>query len=118
MLPHCASTAKKKKPDNLKIYKKQIPGSKRRRIVKAEEYRAEIEGVECPVCAQTVVDLVKQIDGVVEASYQKGTQGYEDGVLIFSWDIKKNCEPHFYIEEAIKKEEFEVILLERIEKEK
>ncbi len=111
ILPQCNSSVKKKKQIPIKTYKK-IHGYRRHNKIQTEEYIAKIEGVECPFCAQAAVALVKNIEGVIDASYRQGHEGYEDGILTFAWDVKKGNVPRTTIEQALVDEEFILTFLE------
>lgn len=51
------------------------------------QFNAQIDGVECSICAQDVVQIIKTIDGVHSADYAlKGTE-YEGGHVRFYYDV-------------------------------
>ncbi len=45
----------------------------------------QVEGVECPLCAQLVVDKVQAIDGINNAGYFVHNDDYEKGYVQFKW---------------------------------
>jgi len=110
VLPQCVTTTKNQKKQPIKTFK-YVRGFRRHAIVKAKEYTAKVDGIECPFCAKSLVALVKKIEGVVEASYSQGLDGYEDGVLLVAWNIEKGDIPQSKIEEALQEEDFTLVSL-------
>ncbi len=53
--------------------------------IEKETVVMQVEGVECPLCAQLVVDKVQAIDGVTSAGYFVQNDDFEKGYLRFKW---------------------------------
>lgn len=50
-------------------------------------FRAQIEGVECALCAQDVVGMVKKLKGVTDADFVMTGTDYEQGHVRFYYDV-------------------------------
>lgn len=96
-------------------YNKQSTDSKKRSFMRrsrrhvgsyCKEYKARVEGVECALCAQNVIDLLKDIKGISNIQYDVGMLGYEDGFLVVSWDISQGDIPESMIKNILVKEQF------------
>ncbi len=70
--------------------KKMIPPAHKDLIVSQapllRQFRAEIEGVECAICAQDAVDIIKNLDGVTCADFVCVNNDYEQGYVRFYYD--------------------------------
>ncbi len=53
--------------------------------IEKETVVMQVEGVECPLCAQLVVDKVQAIDGISNAGYFVHNDDYEKGYVQFKW---------------------------------
>jgi hypothetical protein len=72
--------------------KQQVPSVKHEVVSSSHipllrQFQAEIEGVECAVCAQDVVDLMKTIPGVDCADFILKNNDYEQGYVRFYYDV-------------------------------
>jgi copper chaperone CopZ len=51
-----------------------------------QEYMMFVEGVECKFCAQTVIDLIKDIPGVSRARYHTTDDTYQESYVTYMFD--------------------------------
>ena len=58
-------------------------------IPQLHEFRAEIEGVECAMCAEDVVNIVKKCKGVHNAEFVVAGNDYEQGYVRFYYDVSE-----------------------------
>ncbi|MEX0940304.1 MAG: hypothetical protein WDZ41_03015 [Candidatus Babeliales bacterium] len=78
-----------------------------RRFNKKNIFELRVEGIECDLCAQSIVDIITKYDGQ-EAYFQKPSLNYINAYTSFRFPIKKN--PHVSdIVSDIKKEGFDNI---------
>jgi hypothetical protein len=60
-----------------------------KRIPILEQFQVKVEGVECAICAQDAVDIVKCIAGVHSADFVVNNADYEQGHVRFYYDISE-----------------------------
>lgn len=104
---------------NASIYKKrperkQRPQSWYNRKKKSSNipFKLYVSGVECNLCAQSVVDLLSALDGIEQVSYTMVGFDYVNSYCAFSWTKKNENIPLVTIKQLIEKEGFELSVLE------
>ena len=75
------------------------------------QFRAEVEGVECAVCAQAVVDMIKSIEGVNSADFILTNTDYEQGYIRFYYDVSSKNMDLRLLDELLQKQGFELTSL-------
>lgn len=93
-----------KSANNNKIFKKRSQP-----VVAVQGYRAKIEGIECKLCSESAMDLIKNIEGVVRVFFLVQHHDYEAGELCFVWDTNKGPMPYEYIKNILQQEEFVLV---------
>jgi hypothetical protein len=71
-----------------------------------KNFCAIIDGVECAACAQDVVSIAKQLDGVVLADYHATDTSYEHGTLRFSYACDQQEIAYDQLDTLLKQEGF------------
>lgn len=75
------------------------------------QFQAEIEGVECAICAQDVVDMIKTLEGVDCADFVLTNTDYEQGYVRFYYDISSKNIDLRLLDELLEKQGFELSVL-------
>lgn len=94
--------------------KQNIPSVKKEVIVTPahipvlRQFQAEIEGVECALCAQDVVDMIKSIEGVDCADFVLTSTNYEQGYVRFYYDVSSKNINLGLFDELLQKQGFEL----------
>jgi hypothetical protein len=70
------------------------------------QFEADVEGVECALCAQDAVDIFKSVDGVSAVDFLMTGTSYEQGYIYFCYDIRKNNLDLQKVDQAISTEGF------------
>lgn len=70
------------------------------------QFEADVEGVECALCAQDAVDIFKSVDGVSAVDFLMTGTSYEQGHIYFCYDIRKNNLDLQKVDQAISTEGF------------
>lgn len=78
------------------------------------QFEAEVDGIECALCAQDVVDIVKSIEGVSTVDFIMTGTSYEQGHICFCYDIRKNNLDLHQIDQTISTEGFSLCSLKGI----
>ncbi|MEX0849456.1 MAG: hypothetical protein WD055_04450 [Candidatus Dependentiae bacterium] len=76
------------------------------------QFEAQIEGIECALCAQDVVDVFTALDGVQYADFIMSGTEYEQGYIRFAYDVSKKNINIQAIDERLQDEGFELLLLD------
>lgn len=93
-----------KEAKNNKIFKKRNQST-----LEAQGYRAKVDGIECKLCAELALDLIKNVDGVVRVFFLVQRNDYEAGELCFVWDASKGPMPQEHIKNILQHEEFVMV---------
>lgn len=72
------------------------------------QFQAEIEGVECAICAQDVVDMIKTLDGVDCADFVLTNTDYEQGYVRFYYDVSSKNIDLRVLDELLQHQGFEL----------
>lgn len=71
------------------------------------QFDAEVEGVECALCAQDAMDVFRSVDGVSMVDFiMTGTSYEEQGYIHFCYDLRKNNLDLQKVDQAISTEGF------------
>ena len=96
---------------------KQSPSLAKNELVKTahmpilRQFCAQIEGVECNLCAQDVVATIKTIQGVDCADFVLTNTDYEQGYVRFYYDVSSKNMDLRLLDELLQKDGFELISL-------
>lgn len=71
-----------------------------------QEYIMLVEGVECKFCAQTVLDIVKNIPGVSLARYHTTDDTYQESYITYLFDERISAIEEEQLNAALLKEGF------------
>ncbi len=69
-------------------------------------YHLVVEGVECKLCAQTALAIVRKVLGVPHARYHTTDETYQDSYIRFSCQEPLSQEQEEQLKAALLKEEF------------
>ena len=72
------------------------------------QFQAKIDGVECVLCAQDMIDFFKDLDGVQMVDFVASGTDYEAGHLRFFYDISKENFDLIALDNKILEEGFEL----------
>ena len=72
------------------------------------QFQAKIDGVECALCAQDMIDLFKDLDGVQLVDFVTRGTDYEAGYLRFCYDVSKENFDLIALDNKILEEGFEL----------
>lgn len=75
------------------------------------QYQAHVEGVECALCAQDAVDIIKGLKGVGSAEFICTGTDYEQGFVRFYYDIAKENLDLKALDESLQQIGFELAQL-------
>ncbi len=105
-LSGCAKSTKEQKIDT----KKNSPPSVSVGVVR--QFEAEVEGIECALCAQDVVNMFKAIDGVQDADFVMSGTDYEQGYIRFAYDVSNKNLDLRDLDEQLQDEGFDLLCLD------
>jgi hypothetical protein len=100
-----------KKVDS-KSSKKINESSDNSHVAILRQFEAQIEGIECALCAQDVVDVFTALDGVQYADFIMSGTEYEQGYIRFAYDVSEKNINVQAIDEQLQDEGFELLSLD------
>lgn len=78
-------------------------------VVMSRQFQAEVEGIECALCAQDVVDMFKTIEGVQDADFIMSGTDYEQGCIRFVYGASDKNIDLRTLDEMLQNEGFELM---------
>ncbi len=72
------------------------------------QFQAKIDGVECALCAQDMIDLFKELEGVQMVDFVPIGNDYEAGYLRFFYDVSKENLDLAALDQKVLEEGFEL----------
>lgn len=70
------------------------------------QFDAEVEGIECALCALDVVDIFKSVDGASMVDFVMTGTSHEQGYIHFCYDMRKNNLDLQKVDDAVIEEGF------------
>jgi len=91
--------------------KRSLPAMYRKKKSNGMLCTLRVEGVECGLCAQSVIDILNNFDGIEEATFKNIGLDYSESVVEFFWTKKNENIAFNEIQKKIEKEGFEFTFL-------